>query len=78
MLLGKGLTQEISGDRGSGSWAPVRWIVIYPVDSTILSLNNQGQLKAFGTKLVYSLGLFIPCGKIVSPLVFLASDSSRK
>ena len=52
MLLGKGLTQEISGDRGCGSWAPVRWIVIYPVDSAILSLNNQGQLKAFGTKLV--------------------------
>ena len=52
MLLGKGLTQEISGDRGCGLWAPVRWIVIYPVDSAILSLNNQGQLKAFGTKLV--------------------------
>ena len=35
MLLGKGLTQEISGDGGSESWAPVRWIVIYPVDSAI-------------------------------------------
>ena len=28
MLLGKGLTQEISGDGGSESWAPVRWIAL--------------------------------------------------